>query len=191
MSVVYTARPTGCAARDRTRRTSSRLLGVNDNDLAVGFYTDSKGMNHGYTYDISRHQYKPITVSGDTNVTAAGINDLGDIAGFASNSNGTTEGYLRMPNGKVVHLNVPGATTTQAFGINDGDEVVGSYTVGTGMSATTTGFIWAPGFGFQSINDPNGVGATMINGVNDRGTLVGFYTDSNGNTDGLVARPQG
>ena len=53
-----------------------------------------------------------------------------------------------------------------------------------------TGFIWSPGFGFESVNDPNGVGSTTINGVNDRGTLVGFYTDSAGNTDGLVAHPQ-
>ena len=60
-----------------------------------------------------------------------------------------------------------------------------------GSSATTTGFIWSPGFGFESINDPDGVGSTTINGVNDRRTLVGFYTDSAGNTDGLVAPPAG
>ena len=90
--------------------------------------------------------------------------------------------------GKVFHLSVPGATATQAFGVNDGDEVVGDYTTGTGASATTDGFVWAPGFGFQTVDDPNGMGATTINGVNDRGTLVGFYTDSAGNTDGLLAR---
>ena len=28
-----------------------------------------------------------------------------------------------------------------------------------------------------------------INGVNDHGDLVGFYTDSAGNTDGMLARP--
>jgi hypothetical protein len=54
----------------------------------------------------------------------------------------------------------------------------------------TYGFVWSPGFGFETVNDPNGVGSTTINGVNDRGVLVGFYTDSSGNTDGLVARPQ-
>jgi hypothetical protein len=101
-----------------------------------------------------------------------------------------TEGFLELPTGRVVHLQVPGATTTQAFGVNDGDEVVGDYTVGSGNSAMTYGFVWSPGFGFETVNDPNGVGSTTINGVNDRGVLVGFYTDSSGNTDGLVARPQ-
>jgi hypothetical protein len=68
---------------------------------------------------------------------------------------------------------------------------VGQYTVGTGNNAATHGFVWAPGLGFENVDDPNGVGATTINGVNDRGDLVGFYTDSNGNTDGLLATPQG
>lgn len=167
-----------------------QLLGVNNEDMAVGFYTDSKGTNHGYTYNISTHKFGEVTVAGDTNVSATAINNLGDIAGFATNAAGTTEAFLELPTGRVVHLNVPGATTTQAFGVNDGDEVVGSYTVGTGNNATTTGFVWTPGFGFESVSDPSGIGSTTINGVNDRGDLVGFYTDSQGNTDGMVAKPQ-
>jgi hypothetical protein len=167
-----------------------QLLGVNDHDMAVGFYTDSKGVNHGYSYNLQTQRYAQVTVAGDTNVTAAATNNLGDIAGFASSAAGKTEGFLELPTGRVVHLQVPGATTTQAFGVNDGDEVVGDYTVGSGNSAMTYGFVWSPGFGFETVNDPNGVGSTTINGVNDRGVLVGFYTDSSGNTDGLVARPQ-
>lgn len=168
-----------------------QLLGVNDHDLAVGFYTTANGTNHGYSYNIRTHHYRPITVAGDTNVTATSINHPGDVAGFATNAGGAIEGFAKLADGRTVHLDVPGATTTQALGINDGDEVVGDYMVGTGSSATTAGFVWAPGFGFETINDPNGVGATTINGVNDRGTIVGFYTDSSGNTDGLVAKPQG
>lgn len=167
-----------------------QLLGVNDHDMAVGFYTDSKGVNHGYSYNLQTQRYAQVTVAGDTNVTAAATNNLGDIAGFASSAAGKTEGFLELPTGRVVHLQVPGATTTQAFGVNDGDEVVGDYTVGSGNSAMTYGFVWSPGFGFETVNDPNGVGSTTIKGVNDRGVLVGFYTDSSGNTDGLVARPQ-
>ena len=37
------------------------------------------------------------------------------------------------------------------------------------------------------MDDPNGLGTTTINGVNDLGQLVGFYVDANGNTDGFVA----
>ncbi len=166
-----------------------QLLGVNDRGITVGFYTDKNGMNHGYSYNILRHKFHSITVPGDSNLTASGINDLGDVAGFATNADGTTEAVLLRSDGKVFHLEVPGATATQAFGVGNGDEVVGQYTVGTGSGAQTHGFVWAPGLGFQNVDDPNGVGATTINGVNDHGDLVGFYTDSAGNTDGLLATP--
>jgi len=40
-----------------------------------------------------------------------------------------------------------------------------------------------------SIDDPNGVGSTLVNGINAAGDLVGFYTDAAGNTDGMLATP--
>ena len=165
-----------------------QLLAVNDSGIAVVFYTDSKGNNHGFSVNTHTRRYKSINVAGDSNVTVAGINNVGDVSGFATNSAGNTEGFLRRSDGRVFHLNVPGASSTMAFGLNDGDEVVGDYTVGTGSGAATHGFIWSPGFGFATLDDPNGIGATTLNGVNDRGTVVGFYTDSNGNTDGMLAK---
>ena len=76
-----------------------------------------------------------------------------------------------------------------ALGVNDSDEVVGIYTVGSGSSAVMHGFTWTPQHGFYTVDDPHGVGPTTINGVNDRGQLVGFYVDSAGNTDGFLATP--
>jgi hypothetical protein len=163
-----------------------QLLGVNDQRTAVGFYNDSKGNAHGYSYALGSHRYRQIKIGGASSLTATAINSWGDVAGFDTNAAGTVEGFVKLNNGHVVHLNVPGSAMTQAFGLNDGDEVVGSYTVGTGTNATTHGFIWAPGFGFQNVDDPNGVGATTVNGVNDHGRLVGFYTDSAGNTNGFL-----
>lgn len=154
----------------------------------MGFYTDSKGANHGFSCAIARHRFRTVNVAGDSNVTTAGMNNEHDVVGFADNVGGTTEGYLLRSDNKLYRLNVPGASATTAFGVNDGDEVAGAYTDGSGSTATTHGVIWAPGFGFQNIDDPNGVGATTLDGVNDRGTIVGFYTDSAGNTDGLLAK---
>ncbi len=33
------------------------------------------------------------------------------------------------------------------------------------------------------------MGTTVLNGINNENDLVGFYTDSAGNTDGLLAYP--
>jgi hypothetical protein len=178
--------PTSDSAHPRV----DQLLGVNDSEVAVGFYTDKHGTNHSFSYDIVRRSFRTIRVAADTNVTAAAINNVGDIAGSATNPSGTTEAFLKLSDGKVLHLNVPGATSTQAFGVNSGDDVVGDYTVGSGSSAVTHGFVWAPGFGFETVDAPNATGGTTINGVNDRGDLVGFYVDASGNTDGLVATPR-
>jgi len=172
-----------------------QLLGVNNHNVAVGFYNDANGNTHAYTFDVNRDQFNEVTPSGITNPTGAGINNHGDIAGFGTDSsgdsaNGNVVGFLLRRNGRVTILNVPGSSMTQALGINDDDEVVGVYQTGSGDSAMMHGFTWTPQRGFQTVDDPHGVGTTTINGVNDQGELVGFYTDSNNNTDGLLAVPQ-
>ena len=50
------------------------------------------------------------------------------------------------------------------------------------------GFVWHNGH-LRTVDDPHGLGTTIINGLNDNGTLVGFYVDGGGNTDGFVAQP--
>jgi hypothetical protein len=163
-----------------------QLLGVNDNDIAVGFYMDGAGNTHAYSFNIRRNQYNEITPSGITNPTAAGINNKNDIAGFGTDSTGQTVGFLLKRGGHVTILNVPDSASTTALGVNDNDEVVGVYQNAAG---SMFGFTWTPQHGFQTVNDPHGIGTTTINGVNDKGDLVGFYTDSAGNTDGLLATP--
>jgi len=163
-----------------------QLLGINNNGVAVGFYADGAGVNHGYSYNVLTRKFHEIAVSEDTNVTASAINSHGDIAGFATNSQGVVEAFLEPAKGHLVKLNFPGATATEALGVNGGDEVVGNYTSSTG----THGFVWSPGFGFETVDDPAGANSTTINGLNDHGELVGFYTDEAGNTDGLLATPQ-
>jgi hypothetical protein len=170
---------------------ADQLLGVNDHDIAVGFYTDAKGSNHGYEYNINSGGFTRVTEPGQAgaSLTAAAINNHGDVAGFYTGKGGTTDAWLKTAGGQFITLAYPGASATQAFGVNGGDEVVGAYTDGSGKSATMHGFTWAPGRGFSSTDDPQGPGATTINGVNDHDIAVGFYTDAKGNTDGFTATP--
>ena len=169
----------------------NQLLGVNDNDIAAGFYTGNKGNNHGYTYDIRDQRFSQVLDPADpaASLTAAAINDQGDVAGFYTGPGGKTDAFYRTAAGRFTTLAYPGASATNAFGINGSDEVVGAYTDGSGNSATTHGFTWTPQSGFSRVDDPQGPGATTINGVNDHGDLVGFYTDAKGNTDGFEAIP--
>jgi hypothetical protein len=173
-----------------------QLLGVNDHDVAVGFYTNAQGNNRGYEYNIATRTFTRVLVPGapggeaGPSLTAAAINNYGDTAGFYAKTSSLTDAFLRLNDGQFITLAVPGASMTQAFGVNDHDEVVGAYTVGTGSSATVHGFTWRPGHGFTTVDDPHGIGTTTINGVNDAGDLVGFYVDATGNTDGMIALPR-
>ena len=183
--------PTG----DNASPQVDQLLGVNDHDVAVGFYTNGQGSNRGYTYNIRTRSFTRVLVPGapageaGPTLTATAINNSGDVAGFYAKSTSQTDAFLRLHDGQFITLAVPGASMTQAFGVNDRDEVVGAYTTGSGSSAATHGFTWRPGIGFRTVDDPHGHGTTTINGVNDLGDLVGFYTDAAGNTDGMLALP--
>lgn len=176
---------------DNASPSVNQLLGVNDSDLAVGFYTDSQGNNHGYDYSIKTRIFRDISVSGEgaTSVTATGIDNRGDIVGFFTGTGGEQDAFLRSSGGKQTILAYPGASMTQAFGVNDHGEVVGTYTTGSGNSAQTFGFTWTASGSFKTVSDPSGVGTTTVNGVNDQGDLVGFYMDAAGNTDGMLATP--
>jgi hypothetical protein len=165
-----------------------QLLGVNNGNVAVGFYTDGEGNNHGFTYSINghHHRFREVTVPGATSVTAAAISNGGDIAGFDTDAQGNVDSFLLSGWGHETTLDYPGATSTQALGVNDSDEVVGVY---TNPDMSMHGFTWTPEGGFMTLDDPHGIGTTTINGVNDAGELVGFYVDAAGNTDGMLAMP--
>ena len=69
----------------------NQLLGVNDSNIAVGFYVDGAGTTHGYTYNIGA-----MTFSGNIDdpngvgaTTAAAINNAGEIAGFYTDRAGS------------------------------------------------------------------------------------------------------
>jgi hypothetical protein len=179
--------PTG----DQASPPVDQLLGVNDSDVAVGFYTDGQGNNHGYEYNIGTTRFTSVVDPADpgTSLTAAAINDSGDVAGIYTNpSSGNTDGFLKT-HGQFIDLAVPGASSTMALGVNNLDEVVGVY-VPSNNSQALDGFTWTPQHGFSTVDDPNGLGTTTINGVNDLGQVVGFYVDAAGNTDGFVATPR-
>jgi hypothetical protein len=95
--------PTGAPAAPPV----DQLLGVNDQDIAVGFYTDANGNNHGDEYNIRSGRFSSVTEPGATILTAAAINDLDQVAGFYTNpATGNTDGFLKA-GGRFADLAVP------------------------------------------------------------------------------------
>jgi len=164
----------------------NQLIGVNDRDIAVGFYNDASGNSHGYTYDIKTGKFSANIddPAGVSTVTAA-INDKGNLAGFYTDAGGTIHGFLDT-HGVFKTVDAPGATETELLGLNDRGLAVGFDIV----NGVTHGLIYNSKTGtFTTLDDPNASGSTILNGLNDKGDIVGFYTDAAGNTHGMLATP--
>jgi hypothetical protein len=171
--------------------TENQLIGVNNANLAVGFYNDIHGDSHGYTYDI-----KTNTFSADINdpnavstVTAA-INNSGEIAGFFTDKNtGAIQGFIEK-GGVFTTISAPGAAETELLGINDNGLAVGFECAVAGCSGGPQhGIIYDTLTNTFTTLDPPGSMATTFNGLNDRGQIVGFFVDGTGNTDGVLGTP--
>jgi hypothetical protein len=91
-----------------------------------------------------------------------------------------------------VSLDVPGATSTQAIGINDGGDVVGGFTSGGGQQTgggftippSSLGFLLRNG-NFTTIDFPGGPASTS-RALNNLGDVVGVYVASDERTLGYL-----
>jgi hypothetical protein len=172
----------------KVKGSVNQLLGINNAGTAVGFYNDAKGNSHACKLNQATGKFTPIHVPGVSTV-ATGINNTGDIVGFATDAAGNTSSWLKIGTSTIAYQ-FPGGSDTQAFGINAKNQIADSYLDGAGV---LHGFVLTNPLGpvshWQSIDDPHGVGSTVVNGINAAGDLVGFYTDAAGNTDGMLATP--
>lgn len=170
----------------------NQLLGVNNSNIAVGFYVDAAGITHGYTYTIATMGFSPNINDPNAGTgmgqgtTAAAINNTGEIAGFYVDAGGATHGFLDNA-GMFTTLDVPGAMSTSLLGLNDLGEAVGFDVDAMGAMHGIVCSVTA--LTCTQFDDPAGIGTTTFNGLNDLGQVVGFYVNGAGNTIGLLASP--
>jgi len=168
----------------------NQLLSQNDLQQAAGYYSlspDNTTPDFPYVYDEVGGVFEVIYIPGAVGgAQATGINNSQQKCGFFIDSNMVNHGWL-LNGGVFVQLDAPGSTFTQALGLNNTGSVVGDYMDGAGL---THGFVYTISNGqFVTIDNPNGVGTTIVNGINDAGDLVGFYGTAPINS-GFLARPQ-
>lgn len=168
------------------------LLGINDLDQAAGFWTDNNGREHGFVVLLdtqSPHSSKfieipPSLFPGAVATQASDITDNGDVCGFWTDGKGDNHGFFGRLGQRLVTFNVSikgvTVTSTSPFGCSNQGEIVGSF---TDVHGNVHGFVFADGRFFQydapgsSQIQAFGVMGTFINGVNDRGDIVGFFSD--------------
>ena len=168
------------------------LLGINDFDQAAGFWTDNNGHEHGFvvvlnTEDLASSAFveiPPTSFPGAVATQASDINDADNVCGFWTDAKGNNHGFFGHLGERYVtfNVNVPGqvVTGTSVFGCNNENQIVGSY---TDVRGNVHGFILTGGQ-FHQYDAPGssqtaafGVSGTFLNGINDRGDILGFFSD--------------
>jgi probable HAF family extracellular repeat protein len=162
--------------------------GINNTGQIVGSYsvaTVSPLTHQGYGFLYNRQDgtyttlEDPHTFHGGVapGTSAQGINDLGQVVGYYAglyNGVGGTHGFL-YTGGTYSTLDAPGATRTQAYGINNAGQISGSYSDGT----TNHGFLYN-GTTYTTLDVP-GADQTSAYGINNAGQVVGsYYSDASG-----------
>lgn len=167
----------------------TELFGINDAGIGVGFSKNGPTDFAVKLNDLTGRFYTIKTPHGEGAV-ATGISGLGHIVGFLKKSKGYVGMLIR--NGVMTEFSYPHSTSTQALGVTTYDRVVGSY---VDTKGATHGFMVTNPAGkapvWQSIDDPNAKGGTVVSAINVHDDIVGYYIDASGNNHGFLGKPSG
>src|SRR4029453_12819425 len=126
------------------------LADINNDGEITGGFTNSSGFGFllGETFKLTDIQCPGVT-SAVLPAQPQSINKRGEITGFCF-ADRRLHGFFRDKKGTYTLLDFPGATLTEAVGINDDGQVVGEYGDSAGRSH---GFFWDAGL-FLTIDVP-------------------------------------
>lgn len=177
--------------------TVTQLLGVNDTGTVVGFDTDAADNNHGIVDSVATPHAVTFNLPASFNAVSTTLTDVNNSnfgSGFYTDTAGNTHGVVcNLTSGACTSFDDPNGTDTMFLGLNNNGQVVGSFMDANGE---TQGLVFNQLTStFQTISDPLSsataafnVTGTTINGINDKGQLVGFYSDGT-KVNGLLATP--
>jgi hypothetical protein len=147
------------------------VVGVNSSGvIAGGFYNN--GGDQGFTYVNGTYTY--INDPDGSNTQVAGITDTGIVFGTYDNSDGVETGFMS-DGSSFTDIAAPGAEFTDVFGMNDEGQAIGVYADSDGNQHS---FVESGG-SFITLDDPNATGATDVVGIDDSGTVFGYYFEDN------------
>ena len=171
---------------------NQNLLGINDFGKAAGFWIDNNGHEHGFVVELDLHTHSarkfieiaPAGFPGAVATQASDITDHDEVCGFWTDGNNNNHGFVGRLGERwsTFDVTIDGvkAASTSPFGCNNDGKIVGSFTDSKGA---VHGFVYHHGRFRQfdatgsSQTPAFNVAGTLINGVNDEGDIVGFYSD--------------
>lgn len=150
--------------------TFTAVTGINNAGLAVGFYDDIAGAQHGFIFDGTN--YSTLDYPGSLLTDPFKINSAGTIVGTFVDGSFGVHGFSYR-DGAWTQLDFPGSSDTEVFGVNAAGTIVGTY---DGYQPVTHAFLLQNGR-YSRIDTPFGAQANAF-AINDLGSITGVaYTD--------------
>ena len=169
---------------DPANPTFTQALGINDSSIIVG-YGNGTTFN-GFQLVLPANFTRQNVPGADGGTQVIGISGTGTTVGF-SITGGVTNGFAQN-GGTFTTVNQPGTAFNQVLGINKSGTVAAGYSSTDPAGATLQKAFTVsggPSFASPSFTDINALLPTNFNsqatGVNDAGSVVGFY-DTGGGT---------
>lgn len=113
--------------------TFSGAYQLNATNQVVGYYTDSSGINHGFTRDNDGTLTFPIDPPGSQGTILFGNNNNNWAVGRYVDRQGVTHGLFFVPPDNFQTFDYPGSTFTSLNGINRQGLICGRYLDATGI----------------------------------------------------------
>jgi probable HAF family extracellular repeat protein len=152
---------------------SNFMEAINEAGQACGRLSFSSTVRHAFRWDPSNGIEDLGDLPGGLDQSeATAINNLGHVAGFGRSAV-NYEAFFWTPDTGLIGLGfLPGGVVSDAWGINDQDQVVGvSYDFGPSWEA----FLWDPDIGMIGLGDlPGGQHASTAYDINNAGTVIGY-----------------
>ena len=156
--------------------TGTALYGVSNNNIGVGIYFDSNGVQHGFMVQNGKFT----TIDNPNGTTyPIGVNSSGTIVGYYTFAIDTVA--FAYANGVFTPVGPSGSDQVLAFGINDKGEISGEY-----FDLTTgqyEGWIGSISTCCRTVIDPQSASSTTVFDTNVHGIATVDWVDAKGNTE--------
>ncbi len=162
---------------------NAQAWGINDAGLVTGWYLDASSNAHGFAWQNGTLQ--TVDYPGAVYTYLWYVNSQGVAMGYYGD--GTTEHAVAysVPNATWTALpDIPGYSENEGYGINDAGVVTGNAFQGS----TFVAWIWHPAQSAYSFFAPPEAAqnSTYTSAINDKGQVVGQYSDTGGVTHGFL-----
>src|SRR5580704_893723 len=157
---------------------NSSALGINTNGEVVG-YSFSGEDYQAFLYSTSDHSLIDVGSLGGKINAACAINDAGEITGYSQDGDGNLLAFVFSRNQPMASLGtLAGASSSEAFGINNSGEVVGDSQSGAQMHRPV---LFSKGsaqdLGLGGSSEPEALETAFA--INDAGQIVGRHSAGN------------